>query len=26
MPLMTTAANIGELEMTYGAIREESVS
>ena len=26
MPLMTTAANIGELEMTYGAIHEESVS
>ena len=26
MPLMTTAANIGELEMTYGAIREEIVS
>ena len=26
MPLMTTAANIGELEMTYGAIREESIS
>ena len=26
MPLMTTAANIGELEMTYGAISEESLS
>jgi len=26
MPLVTTAANIGELELTYGAIREENVS
>ena len=26
LPLVTTAANIGELELTYGAIREENVS
>lgn len=26
MPLVTAAANIGELELTYGAIREEKVS
>jgi uncharacterized membrane protein YccC len=26
LPLVTTAANIGELELTYGAIREEEVS
>jgi len=26
LPLVTTAANIGELELTYGPIREETVS
>jgi len=26
LPLMTAAANIGELELTYGAIREEKVT